>query len=280
MSRCLRDRLYIGVAPEKLSLVRLDGLRTRQVLDCQTYSLGEGDVIAGAMTRLFDELALPRWRRTRVCIIVSDLLARYFISPIPLGARLVNDLEAAARLRFEDIYGDDPERWKILIDASPWTSNHMGCAIPKALVEGLHKACSNSALSVDAIQPFGIAEYNRHHAAMRFRSGWFVAVGAASVWIALKSQAGWAYVQTKRLGKDRLTSLPSWLNQSQLRMNGKSTNAATVLGMTGFDGLESDLPREMPADVCWLDTRQWPDQDSQWSTDYRLALSPVWPRCA
>ena len=98
--------------------------------------------------------------------------------------------------------------------------------------------------------------------------------------MALKSGAGWAHVQTKRLGKERLTSLSSWLTQSQLRMTGKETSAASVLGMAGFHDLESDLPREMPADVCWLDTRQWPDQDSQWSTDYRLALSPVWPRCA
>lgn len=278
MSRFLRDRLQIGVEPGKVTLVRLARPGERRVVDSATLPCPNETPMESAVQLLATELLSQRWQGTRVRIVIGDLLARYLVAPVPQGARSIAELREASRLRFQDIYGEDLASWAVMMDLAPWTPDHLGSALPKALVDGVRGACRNASLPIDGIVPFGISEFNRHHRTMAFRSGWFVAVGAASVWMALKSRNGWRHVETRRLSADGITSLPRWLAQGQLRA-GLEDPPAKDPHITGLVG-DGHINRESLAGAHCPDALLWPGQGVSWSSDYRLALSPVWPRCA
>ncbi|MDC6127613.1 Lrp/AsnC family transcriptional regulator, partial [Burkholderia gladioli] len=61
----------------------------------------------------------------------ADELARYFIVTPADNSRRLQDLRAAAEVRLQMLYGDDPVRWQILADwqaAEPF----LACAVSRA----------------------------------------------------------------------------------------------------------------------------------------------------
>jgi hypothetical protein len=275
VSRFLRDRLQIGVEPGKVTLVRLARPGSRRVLDCATHTCAGGD---SEMATVAKELALSRWRGTRVSIVISDFLTRYLVAPVPAGARTISEVHYATRLRLEDIYGNDGASWMLRMDLAPWAPNLLGCALPSTLVDGLSEICRAASLPLDSIAPFGISEFNRHHRSMAFRSGWFVAIEPSSIWMALKSRIGWHYVQTRRPSTEGLAAISRWIAQGELRA-GMDKQRVPAPRITGLVGNDRALDKRLPNARC-LDSGLWPGQESSWSSEYRLALSPVWPRCA
>lgn len=279
MLRFRPDRLYVGIEARRLTLVRLGGWLSSTVVAAEAFSLPDGESDAIGLPILERELRSPRWRGTRVEVILADSLVRYFIAPVPAGARNGRELGEAAVLRFEEILGDEARAWTVTVDPTPLASHQLGCAVRTSWLNDLRRICREVGLPLACVMPFGVAEYNRNERRIGVRSGWFAALGIDSLWLAFKSGNGWQSAQLHHCGGDPLVQLPQLLARDQLRA-AIETPSGSTLWLTGVrpDGLI--LPALSNTTTQCLGVPVWPGQDDAWSRTFRLPLSSVWPRCA
>jgi hypothetical protein len=279
VSRFLPDRLYLGIEPGRVTLVRVSGLWRPRIVAAEQFALPAAEPDTIGLPLLERELRTPRWQRTRVHVVLADTLVRYFIAPVPEGARNRRELQEAAMVRCEEIFGEETKAWTIMIDLAPLATHHLGCAFRTAWLDGLRRCCREAGLPLAGVTPFGVAEFNRNERQIGQRSGWFAALGTDTLWLAFKAGNGWRCAQVHRRSGDTLAELPQWLAQDQLRA-GITETKKQPLWLAGdlADTPALSAPSGTLVRRCAAPT--WPGTDAAWSRTFRLALSPVWPACA
>jgi len=286
--RFRRDRLHIGIEPDRLSLVCLKGafasISAPQVIASTSIALDENASESDRLDTLARELADRRWQNTEAHIVLSDRLARYFIAERPHGARNAGEVRQAVCLRFEDIFGEASDTWEIGLDMAPFAARQFACALRKTLVAGLIGACTGRRIRVSSLLPFAIAEYNRWQAALDGKSDWLAVLGRRSVWFGRPSGNGWASVNQYALEDDLATAFSRLLLQESLRA--AANDVATAPAVSPVLCLAGDLTgatlrqRLLSPARRALGAVAWPGQSVEWSMSHRIALSPVWPACA
>lgn len=280
MLRFPRDRLHVGIEPDRLSLVRLSELMLPTVTAHAVIPFPAGAAEATIVDMVAREILTERWRGTRATLLISDRLVHYFIAKRPSGTRNVEELQQAASLRFEEIYGVDIEAWEIRMDFAPMASRYFGCACPKTLFAGLLAAFRAAAIPVKSIAPFTVSEFNRHHRTMGGRHAWLAVVGRGHLLIARRSGRNWFTINLHSLHEDVATELPRILSQERLRSTLEAENDTAPVWISGHLGTDASHRRLSAGPIRTVGSRQWPDQTDKWAAAYRFALSPVWPTCA
>lgn len=97
-------------------------------------------------------VAAARPRRRRARVIVNDGLARYWTAEPPAGAARMQDLEAAARMRFEAVFDEPADDWEVRALASA-RHRFVCCALRRPLVEGLTHALRAEGVGLVALMP-------------------------------------------------------------------------------------------------------------------------------
>ncbi|NRF89357.1 hypothetical protein HQ619_36105, partial [Burkholderia gladioli] len=90
----------------------------------------------------------------------ADELARYFIVTPADNSRRLQDLRAAAEVRLQMLYGDDPARWQILADwqaAEPF----LACAVSRAWAGALQAGVAAARGCLVSAMPEFVAAWNR-----------------------------------------------------------------------------------------------------------------------
>lgn len=127
------------------------------------------DVIADILR----EHAMPR---AGLRTIVRNECARHFIVEPPGNARRMNDLQSAARLRFDGLYGDTLADW--VLDAD-WcaTRPFLACAIPAQAITAVASAARASGLRDAGVTTEFASSWNAQHRRMPDRRAWVVHLG-------------------------------------------------------------------------------------------------------
>lgn len=279
MLRFQRDRLYIGLEPQRLSLVRLTGTWRPSVVSAGSFESSAGVSPCFAPEVLQRELASDNWRGTRAQIVLADSMVRYFIAPLPLGARNLREIRLTAQMRFEAIFGDDANEWQVEIAPTPFATHHLACAIRMDVIESIKQACKEARISLNSIAPFGIHEFNRNHRRIGHRSGWIAVIGPRTLWTAFKHGRNWQATHVHHLRSNTVAELPSLLAREALRA-GMSDVLEKRLWVSGNLHHDTQEPWLSDPATCRLDAATWPGQSNEWGQSFRLALSPVWPACA
>ena len=286
MLRFRRDHLYIGVETDRLSLVRVRPSfpgRSAHIVDCAEVTCAETTGDTAALHVLEQMLTEKRWQNTQATIVLSDRLARYFIAERPEGARNADEVNMAGTLRFEDVFGESSDAWDIRLDRPPFARRQLGCALPKGFVQELTTVCTGHGIRLTSLVPFAIAEYNRWQASLKDRRGCFVVLGRQGLWVGMRSGNDWACASQYVATASRDEMLQRALVQESLRAAAPgATSDAPVSPVVWLAGDLTDValrqrllaPLRTP-----LGAFAWPGQSAEWSAQYRVALSPVWPAC-
>jgi hypothetical protein len=177
MRRAIGQSLRIEVAPHAVSVQRVGGWRlpgraaAPQTLATQQITpSGEHpfDAIASALRALLGELDVAGWP---VGFVLADELTRMWRVTPPAGAARMADLEAAAGLRFQSLYGEPPSAWEVSADwdvAQPF----FAAAVPRALLALLGAVAQDGKLSVVAIEPRFVNAWNRSRRGLK-QGAWF-----------------------------------------------------------------------------------------------------------
>lgn len=280
MLRFRRDRLYIGLEYDRLTLVRLSGSSTGSVGASKAILLDTTSPETASIDALEQELQLPIWQQADSYIVLADRLVRYFVAERPSGARNLEEAQLAACMRFEDLFGTPVSEWDIRVDMHPRTKKQLGCAIKKSIVSALVKTCANAKSPVVSIEPFAISEFNRSHAKIGLRHGWFAVLGRCSLWVGLKHGYDWLSAHQYSLGDDVFAEVSRHLAQENLRAPSETGAHTRDTWITGFLASEQIRSQFATTTARILSAPNWSGQSEPWGIEYRLGLSPVWPACA
>lgn len=177
MRRAIGQSLRIGVAGHAVSLLRVSRWRGRggngavTVLAEHAFapsSTHPVDAIANALRALLGEQDLGGWP---VGIVLADELTRIWRVTPPPGATKRDDLEAAAGLRFQSLYGEAPAAWQIAAD---WNAGEpfFAAAMPRALLAILDVVAREFRLSIVGVEPHFVSAWNRWRRGMK-QGAWF-----------------------------------------------------------------------------------------------------------
>jgi hypothetical protein len=173
--------LRIGLAPSGAALVRTGWWRRghASLLAERQFGAAGMDGLAQQLRQLFQE-APPAGRP--VTVVLSDELVRMWQVTPPAGASRMADLEAAAAMRFQALFGAPAALWKISADwdaARPF----LAAAVPLALLAQLEQAAHEHRFHLVEIVPQLVAALNQWRK-LRRPGAWFGLVHAGVLTIA------------------------------------------------------------------------------------------------
>lgn len=180
MRRALGQSLRLGVSGHAVSLLRVSRWRiggSKQpvtVLAEHAFSPADEplfDCIGRALREMFSELdtqALAGWP---VSIVLADELTRLWQVTPPQGATRLSDIEAAAALRFQSLYGETPSAWRVMAE---WDARQpfFAAAVPRALLAVLESVAADRQLAIVDIVPHFVTAWNRWRGALK-SGAWF-----------------------------------------------------------------------------------------------------------
>lgn len=176
MRRRLGQALRIGVGAAAVSLLRtsrwgdapLTVLAEAVVPAVHAGAAGHAAALGAALDALLAGQDCAGWP---VSFVLADELLRLWQVTPPPGAVRQADLEAAAALRFQTLYGEPAADWKTV---AGWDSGAVffAAAAPRALLAALEQGAAAHQLAVVDIVPHFIHAWNRWQAALK-PGAWF-----------------------------------------------------------------------------------------------------------
>lgn len=174
MRKRFGQALRIGVSPACVTLLAVGrwGAQAPETLaELRLEGSSHPDALGGAVRVVLAEAGCTNWPAT---IVLADELVRIWQVAPPAGSARGADLEAAAALRFQALYGEAAGPWKI---AAGWDAVHpfLAAAMPRALLAQLELACAERKIGIVEMVPQFIAAFNRWRGALK-AGAWYANV--------------------------------------------------------------------------------------------------------
>ncbi|MFC5462373.1 hypothetical protein [Massilia niabensis] len=186
--------LRIGVAGDSLALVQASrGFQPRRSLLAEAR-LDPADGAAALGNGLRRLLAgMPAAGRP-VAVVLADELARTWQVTPPQGAGRMADLEAAAALRFQALFGAPATGWQISAD---WDADRpfLAAALPAPLLATLRQSAAEHRFHLVEVVPQFVASLNGWRK-LRRPNAWFAQVEGAVLTLAVFERGALAAVRT------------------------------------------------------------------------------------
>ncbi|MET0981636.1 MAG: hypothetical protein ABWY02_06015 [Telluria sp.] len=186
--------LRIGVAGDSLALVQSSrGFQPKSSLLAETRldPLDGAAALGKGLRRLLAEA--PAAGRP-VTVVLADELARIWQVTPPQGASRKADLEAAAALRFQALFGAPAAGWQISAD---WDADRsfLAAALPAPLLASLRQAAAEHRFHLVEVVPQFVASLNGWRK-LRRPNAWFAQVDGAVLTLAVFDRGALVAVRT------------------------------------------------------------------------------------
>lgn len=170
MRRRFGQALRIGLAPDGAALVQTSRWPRRRaaVLAERAITVAAHAEIVQQLGPLMSEASAVG---SPVTVVLSDELVRMWqVTPPPAASRIA-DLEAAAALRFQSLFGMLAGGWKISAD---WNAARafLAAAVPRELLEHLERVAREHRVALVEIVPQFVAAMNQWRKRRR-QNAWF-----------------------------------------------------------------------------------------------------------
>lgn len=202
MRRKFGQSLRLGIAADGLALLRVSGWPRAgvEVLALQAVEAGAPDALANGLRALLAQVPARGWPLT---VVLADDLVRLWQVPPPQGATRMGDLQAAAALRHQHLFGAPPHAWRISADwdaARPF----LAAAAPEALLALLEALAREQRFHLVEVAPQFVAAMNAWRRERR-PGAWFGLVHGGVLSLAAYDGAALAAVRTAVIpdGADR-----------------------------------------------------------------------------
>lgn len=264
-----RDQLKIGLARDRIELVRLTGwLKPKVVAQCietiDTGVLNEnsgGSKYTALLARLSEISGQEKWQDVEVTILLSSEMTRYLSFPKHANIKQAEELKSFALHQFIQIYGEAVNNWAIKVSVCKAGEN-IASAVESNFLDGLREIFSNKQQKLISIKPALMTAFNLHKKELQNKSCWFVLSENGCLTYALIADGQWKYVQTRR--GTSIANLLQWLERENL--SGLLSMPCHEIWHAGVEKIEvTDSPFKFHA----LKAHSCMDIDAE---RYRLAL--------
>jgi hypothetical protein len=173
MRRRFGQGLRLGVARGGLALVRTSRWGGAPAALLAEHALAAGaidsaDGVRAALAALLDGAGVAGWPVT--IVLADDLVRLWQVTPPDNTTRLA-DLEAAAALRFQTLYGEPAAGWELSAAYDP-VRPFLAAAMPRTLLAALARGAGEHGLKAVEIAPQFVAVLNRYRGAVQ-PGAWF-----------------------------------------------------------------------------------------------------------
>ncbi|MGK5079771.1 hypothetical protein [Janthinobacterium sp. HLX7-2] len=193
MRKGIGQGLRLGVAAGSVSLWRTSRWRAPAwtLLAEQAYAPqadldlhGDFAALGQALEQL---LPLGEHAAWPMSVVLDDALVRLWQVDMPQGATRPADIEAAAALRFQSLYGDAPGLWQ---SSRAWDERApFFCAVPRALLAQLSRVAAERKLALIFIVPQFVRHWNRWQGALK-AGAWFGQLQAQTLTLGVVRDGG------------------------------------------------------------------------------------------
>ncbi|MFM0340706.1 hypothetical protein [Paraburkholderia fungorum] len=132
-------------------------LAERPVRELGAAAPATADILVTQIAAALDEAG---GNRLPVYATLGDALVRYFIVTPPGNSARLQDLRAAAAVRFQVLYGESITSWQIVADWQA-TAPFLACAVPQRLCTALELAVATQRGTLVSVVPDFVAAWNR-----------------------------------------------------------------------------------------------------------------------
>jgi len=192
-----RERVVVGLAPERLSALCLGGWLRPRLLDRHAVVIQRQDDThwEKSLDALEALLSEPAWRGKDIVIILSAHYTRHVLVPTSPGMA-EDELMAVAQLVFRETYGDLAQDWDVTVSPPASGQPTIACAVPHPLLAAL-RSVSDSRGRLRTIQPSLMPVFNRARRIMGDAAGCLALVEPRRVTLASVENGQWKYVDTR-----------------------------------------------------------------------------------
>ena len=218
--RRLRGHCRLDLSRDAVSVLRVGASRKSAPVAVERPLSGLDVAAPDALAaQIADALDAAGGSRLPVYATLGDDLVRYFIVTPPVNGARMQDLRAAASVRFQVLYGEPAAGWQIVADwqaASPF----LACAVSLRLHAALKLAVTTQRGCLVSVTPAFVAAWNRSRRQLG-ADAWLATLGNGALTLGLVGHA--AASSKPRLAAVRTLPLPetvppvAWLREQVAR---------------------------------------------------------------
>jgi hypothetical protein len=235
-----RDQVRIGVAPNRLilagyrrgvnpRLVRRDLIEVQPVDGAPAWQ--------AAIDALPEALAPSRAGKPEVSIILSNCFVRYALVPWNPTLRTEAEWLALARHRLTSVHGPAAEHWELRVTDTVRMSSLIACGVEGELLDALQAKVAEGRATLNSVQPYLIAAFNRIRTKIGQESCWLVIEEPGCLMLALIRRGHWMSIRCRYVEPNWRASFAEILErESALLALDEPCNRVVVYTPTAFDG--------------------------------------------
>ena len=202
MSPSWRDRLLVGLSPERVAAVHLKrGLKPAVaadgVRDCAAADAA-APPWAAALASLEELLGAMAPLKGSARVVLSNQFVRYGTVPWTEGVLGEEDRKRLAAGWFQSLYGEVAGSWRIVLDRPRYGCDTLAAAVDEALVAAVRDALARHGLALASLWPHLAAAFDRWRGRLAADDGGFVVVEPGCVTSLFRRREGWAVVSNRR----------------------------------------------------------------------------------
>lgn len=216
MSPLFRDRLLIGLAPNRVAVVQLKGgmrptLGVHGVRRCLEAA---GAPWVGALDRLDYMLARLPAKGGTARVVLSNLFVRYVNVPWTPGIYTEKDRQALAADGFRAIHGEAADSWRVILDAPRYGQPNLAAAIDPALQDRLIEVLEHRRWRLVSLRPHLSAAFDLWRPRLEANDGCFAVVEPGCVTVLFRRGDAWTAVDNRRFYRKSVSQAELTLKQS------------------------------------------------------------------
>ena len=220
MSPLWRDRIRIGLFPDKVVLVRLvrrwrPQIADQRIVPCDPDEAGEAPWQA-PLTGLKEALPAFAPRRADAEAILSSAFTHHLL--VPWSDQLSGEEEEIAYVRhcFARIYGDGAKRWALRMSPDRAGAHRVASAVDQRLLDTLASTLQEARLPLRSVQPYLMAAFNEWRPRFKDLTAWLAVVDGGKISLALLHRDRWHSLRTLKVGDSWADELLLILDRERL----------------------------------------------------------------
>ena len=198
MSPLWRDRLIVGLGPERLTAVRLGkGLRPRPIRQCDLRLDADSTTPwRPGLTTLRDLVGDAQWQTAGVDVVLSSHFVRYAVIPGDPNAQTDDERASLGAIVFRKTFGNLCQDWHITLSDSRKGASALGAATPSGLLEDLRSGLGRQG-RVHSIRPDLMEAFNRIAESVKRNPAILALIEPGRATIAQIADGAWASIMSR-----------------------------------------------------------------------------------
>lgn len=253
MSPLWRDRLIVGLAPERLTAVRLGkGLHPRPIRQCEVRLDADSTTPWRPGLAAFQDLVRdPQWQTASVDFVLSSHFVRYAVIPGDPNAQTADERAALGAIVFRKTFGNLCQDWRITLSETPKGLSTLGAATPSGLLEDL-RASVGKGCRIHSVRPDLMEAFNRIGERLKDSPATFALVESGRATIAHVADGAWKSIISRLTPTDDANAFAHILEEEVALCPFPENAALWIRDLTGIAAIPAELAgRVRPVPAPW-----------------------------